>query len=126
MTIKNKFLILKSIVIVFTVFSLEAIAYSKESKIFYIDPVNGDDSNFGTINKPFRSFQTGLDTVSKRVNSGITGDKIYLRKGIYKQTESTKRALYNFNLKGTPKNQTIISAMPAAELVLIRKPCYTD
>jgi hypothetical protein len=112
-TIKNKFLILKSIVIVFIVFGLETIAYSKESKKFYIDPVNGDDGNLGTINKPFRSFQAGLDTVSKRVDFGITGDKIYLRKGIYKQTESTKRALYHFNLKGTPKNRTVISAMPA-------------
>ena len=114
MTIKNKFLMLKSLIMIaMIVFTFVTIAYSEESKVFYIDPINGVDNNPGTIDKPFKSFQTGLDTVSRRVNSGIRGDKIILRKGIYKQTKSTRRGLYHFNLKGTLDKPTIISAMPA-------------
>ena len=113
MPIKVKFLILKNVIVVVAVFAFVTIAYSKESKVFYIDPVNGANGNPGTIDKPFKSFQTGLDAVSRRVDSGITGDRIYLRKGIYKQTKSTQWGLYHFNLKGTLEKPTIISAMPA-------------
>ena len=83
---------------------------------FYVDAVNGNDDNIGSITTPFSTLNKALNVVSYRVNHGITSDKIYLRAGVYKNDgfSNQKRdyTLYNVNLKGTVTDPSVISAMP--------------
>ncbi len=96
--------------------SLNAFADNVQQKTFYVDAVNGDDNNEGTLSKPFKTLNTALKVVSDRVNDGIYSDKIYLRSGEYRNDgfSNAKReyTLYNVNMKGTATDLSVISAMP--------------
>lgn len=55
---------------------------------FYIDPTNGNDSNVGSLEKPFKTLTKAKDFV-KTVNSTMTGNiNIHLRGGDYQLSES--------------------------------------
>jgi hypothetical protein len=77
---------------------------------FYVDPANGSDLNLGTIEKPFQTIDKAMSVVSKRISKGIYSDKVFLRGGIYRKTSD--KTLYRLNLKGTPENFAVFSAMP--------------
>jgi len=47
---------------------------------YYVDVINGDDSNPGTLDKPFRTIQKARDTIRETNAKGIT---VYIRKGVY-------------------------------------------
>lgn len=55
---------------------------------YYIDPNNGNDSNIGSLEKPFKTLTKARDFV-KTVNSTMTGNiNIHLRGGEYQLSES--------------------------------------
>ena len=78
--------------------------------IFYVSPSKGDDANPGNIEKPFKTLDKALETVGNRVKKGIRSDKIYLRAGRYKKVSD--KTLYRLELKGTPDDLAVLSAMP--------------
>ncbi len=84
--------------------------------IFYVDAVNGNDNNRGSLSAPFRTFNKALKLVGNRVDHGVTSDKIYLRAGVYRNdgfsNQKRNYILYNVNLKGTETDPSVISAMP--------------
>lgn len=50
---------------------------------YYVDSVNGNDSNTGTLASPFRTIEKARDMV-RTINSNMTGDiYVYLRGGTY-------------------------------------------
>jgi hypothetical protein len=77
---------------------------------FYISVENGNDNNPGNIENPFKTLDKALNVVKKRVDRGIKSDKIYLRAGRYKKISDT--TLYRLELKGTPDDYALLSAMP--------------
>lgn len=77
---------------------------------FYVDPVRGNDGNPGNVNKPFRSLDKALLVVGQRVKRGVRSDKIFLRGGVYRK--ATDKTSYLLELKGTPDDYSLISAMP--------------
>ena len=78
---------------------------------FYVDPARGDDTNGGSVDRPFRTLSRALAVVDARVKQGIRADKIFLRAGVYRNdTTATK---WRLNLRGTPDDYAMISAMPA-------------
>jgi len=70
----------------------------------------GNDSNPGTLDLPFRTLDKALQTVAQRVQNGIFSDKIYLRAGTYRK--KSDKTLYHLKLKGTPDDYALLSAMP--------------
>lgn len=88
--------------------------------IFYVDAINGNDKNRGSITAPFKTLTKSLEVVSALVDKGITSNKIYLRGGIYRNDGFSKKpsernfTLYNVNLKGTSEDRSVISAMPCS------------
>lgn len=99
-----------------TVIILTALAlcsYTRNaSKEFYVDPVKGNDQDKGSVEKPFRSIDKALQVVAERVKRGELSDKIYLREGVYRK--ASDKTSYRLELKGTPEDYSIISAMPCA------------
>lgn len=83
---------------------------SSDQTSFYVDPAKGSDSNSGSIERPFASFDKALEVVSARVAKGMLSDTIYLRGGVYRK--STEKTSYQLNLKGTPEKYSVITAMP--------------
>lgn len=77
---------------------------------FYVDPAKGNDLNVGSIEKPFQTIDKAMSVVGKRVSEGIYSDKVFLRGGVYRKTFD--KTLYKINLKGTPENYAVFSAMP--------------
>jgi hypothetical protein len=77
---------------------------------FYISIGNGNDKNDGSIENPFLTIDKALNVVKQRVDRGIKSDKIYLRGGRYKKASDT--TLYRLELKGTPDDYALLSAMP--------------
>lgn len=77
---------------------------------FYVDPVRGGDANAGSIGAPFRSLQKALEVVRARSESGILSDKIFLRRGVYRN--SSTETVYRLRLKGRPGDEALISAVP--------------
>lgn len=58
---------------------------SGPASAYYVDPLNGDDDNSGTITHPYRTIQRARDKV-RTITSGMTSDiTIYLREGTYVQ-----------------------------------------
>jgi len=47
---------------------------------YYVDAINGDDSNPGTLENPFRTIQKARDTIRETNAKGLT---VYIRKGVY-------------------------------------------
>ena len=82
----------------------------KAPEKFYVDPQKGNDRNEGTIDKPFRSLDKALSVVGERVKAGQLSDKIFLRGGVYRK--ATSKTSYWLDLKGTPDDYAMISAMP--------------
>jgi hypothetical protein len=82
------------------------------SEKFYVDQQKGDDTNRGSLDKPFRSLDHALSVVARRVSEGIRSDKIFLRAGTYRK--ATEMTSYVLELKGTPDDYALISAMPCA------------
>lgn len=80
------------------------------SRDFFVDPQKGDDNNIGSVEEPFKSIDKVLQVVNNRVERGIHSDKIFLRGGIYRKNDN--KTLYHLNLKGTPSNYAMLSAMP--------------
>ncbi len=78
---------------------------------FHVDPARGNDAHDGSLGSPFRTLDHALEVVARRVEDGTRSDRIYLRAGVYRKTSN--RTLYRVNLKGTPANYALISAMPA-------------
>lgn len=77
---------------------------------FYVDPAKGNDMNDGSIEHPFNSIDHAMFIVGRRSAKGIYSDKVYLRSGIYHK--SSDKTLYRIDLKGTPENYAVFSAMP--------------
>ncbi len=65
---------------------------------FYVDPVRGDDTNDGSIGKPWKTVQYSV----RRLKPGVT---LYLRGGIYYETVHLTRS-------GTEESPIIIAAYP--------------
>jgi hypothetical protein len=87
-------------------------AASPGSRSFYVDPSKGSDRADGSLASPFQTLEKALAEVDSRVRTGIRSDKIYLRGGVYRNdTPLTKWLL---NLRGTPDDLAVLSAMPAA------------
>lgn len=80
------------------------------SNEFYVDPAKGNDANAGSIDQPFRSLDKALQVVGGRVKKGLLSDKIYLRGGVYRK--ASDKTSYFLELKGTPEDYSMISAMP--------------
>nr|WP_240343969.1 carbohydrate binding domain-containing protein [Paenibacillus sp. SYP-B3998] len=56
--------------------------------VFYVDPVNGNDSNSGTLNAPVKTIGKARDLV-RTVNANMAEDiVVYLRGGTYTQTNT--------------------------------------
>jgi hypothetical protein len=88
------------------------LAASPGSRSFYVDPAKGSDGADGSLASPFRTLERALAEVDSRVRRGIRSDKIYLHGGVYRnETQVTKWLL---NLRGTPDDPAVLSAMPAA------------
>ena len=84
----------------------EASADSSSSKVFYVSK-DGDDSNLGTINAPWR-------TIQKAANSLKAGETVYVREGIYSEfvkvnNSGTKEAGY-ITFKAYPGENPILDA----------------
>ncbi|WP_102692270.1 right-handed parallel beta-helix repeat-containing protein [Rummeliibacillus pycnus] len=84
----------------------EASADSPSSKLFYVSE-NGDDSNLGTINAPWR-------TIQKAANSLKAGETVYVREGIYSEfvkinNSGTKEA-GDITFKAYPGENPILDA----------------
>ena len=56
-------------------------AYPAYCSTYYVDP-NGNDSNVGDINHPFK-------TIGKGVSTAVAGDTVYVRRGTYTYTGSS-------------------------------------
>ncbi|MEF3302084.1 Ig-like domain-containing protein [Paenibacillus sp. GYB003] len=69
---------------------------SGPASAYYVDPVNGDDDNSGTLAHPFRTIQRARDKV-RTIASGMTSDiTVYLREGTYVQPYQIRsEKLYN-------------------------------
>lgn len=80
-------------------------------QIFHVDPAKGRDTQAGTVAAPFQSLDHALKVVAERVAAGVVSDRIYLRGGVYRKTST--RTLYRLDLRGTPADYAMISAMPA-------------
>lgn len=65
---------------------------------FYVDPVRGDDASVGSIDKPWKTMQHGVDQLG-------AGDTLYLRGGVYHETVYLTRS-------GTPEAPIRIAAFP--------------
>jgi hypothetical protein len=83
---------------------------ANRSEKFYVDPLKGDDGNKGTVEKPFKTFDKALLIVGERVKKGQLSDKIFLRGGVYRKM--SEKTSYWLDLKGTPDDYSLISAMP--------------
>ncbi len=83
---------------------------SKRATVFYVDPIHGNDQYEGSIRNPFQTIDKALSLVKERAAQGILSDTIYLRKGIYRK--KSEETLYRLELKGTPENFAVLSAMP--------------
>ncbi len=83
-------------------------------KIYYV-ATNGNDSNPGTISKPFRTIVRGSREIA-------SGDTLYIRAGIY--NEGMYHGLGNFSFRnGTPSAYTRYVAYPGEEKkVVIKNP----
>ncbi|WP_158560401.1 Ig-like domain-containing protein [Paenibacillus contaminans] len=58
-------------------------AQAAEQTAFYVSPIDGSDSNPGTLTQPFATIQKAREAV-RNVNSSMTGDiAVYLRGGNY-------------------------------------------
>jgi len=91
--------------------TLRADIYSDPSpQRFYVSNTQGSDYNTGSIEYPFRTLEKALQVVDIRVNNGFYSDKIFLRKGEYKQLST--ETIYRLNLKGTSEDRAVLSAMP--------------
>lgn len=66
---------------------------------FYIDATNGNDSNPGTFDKPFKTIQTGVYASSE-------GDTVYVRTGIYHETVSISKS--GITLTNQPGHNPVI------------------
>lgn len=107
MSIKiNSFVV---VTIILTVLALSAFKANRPAT-FYVDGVKGDDGNKGTIEKPFKTLDKALLVVGERVKKGQLSDKIFLRGGVYRK--ASKKTSYWLDLKGTPDDYALISAMP--------------
>ena len=91
---------------------IQVAAASPGSRSFYVDPAKGSDRADGNLASPFQTLERALTEVDSRVRSGIRSDKIYLRGGIYRNDTSVTKWL--LNLRGTPDDPAVLSAMPAA------------
>jgi len=85
---------------------------------FCVDPAKGDDTNRGSVDAPFKTLQHALELVDGRAKKGILSDKILLRAGVYKRAKPMgprggSRGLWMLNLRGTPRDHAVLSAMPA-------------
>jgi len=87
-------------------------AASPGSQSFYVDPDKGSDRADGSLASPFQTLEKALAEVDARVRRGIRSDKIYLRGGVYRNDTSVTKWL--LNLRGTPEDFAVLSAMPAA------------
>ncbi|MCF6270848.1 MAG: hypothetical protein L3J41_14120 [Melioribacteraceae bacterium] len=106
MNLKNVTLLLT---LISSLFFIQCTSSDREHT-YYVNPIKGNDLNTGSVAAPFKSLHKALAVVNDRVKSGALSDKIILRGGVYKSTKTS--TIYNLNLKGTPDNYTIISAMP--------------
>ncbi|MBN1673822.1 MAG: right-handed parallel beta-helix repeat-containing protein [Kiritimatiellae bacterium] len=82
---------------------------------FYVDAAKGGDENPGTLAAPFRTLRQALGVVNTRAAAGVRSDKIFLRGGVYKEEKPAKQGegLYQLNLRGTPADHAVLSAMPS-------------
>ncbi len=75
--------------------------------IFYVSP-SGNDTNQGTIDKPFK-------TIPKAITEAIAGDTIYVMKGIY---VSSSTILINSSKSGTFENPYHLYSFPGDTVIL--------
>ncbi len=82
---------------------------------FYVDPVNGSDTNAGSSLAPFQTIQHAQQIV-RGVNAGMTGDiLIWLHGGVYHLTNALS---FNQTDSGTGGHQVIYAAYPGDHPVL--------
>lgn len=86
------------------------LSLSLSAQPFYVDSEKGNDLNVGSIEKPFQTIDKAMLVISERISKGIFSDKVFLRGGVYRKTSD--KTLYRINLKGTPENYAVFSAMP--------------
>ena len=72
-------------------------------KAFYVAP-NGDDSNPGTLERPWRTIQKAADTL-------LAGDTVYLRQGIYAEHVRPKNS-------GQPGKEIAYLSFPGERVIL--------
>jgi hypothetical protein len=89
---------------------LASAAPSPGPRHFYVDPARGADANAGSIGAPFRTLPKALEVVRARSEAGILSDKIFLRRGVYRN--SSTETVYHLGLKGRAGDEALISAMP--------------
>jgi len=71
---------------------------------YYVEPVQGDDANDGTVERPWKTMQHGVRQLKP-------GDTLYLRKGIYYESVYLTRS-------GTEESPIVIAAYPGELPVL--------
>ncbi len=101
---------IQQIITFFLFFLILSVTAAGQGRSFYVDPAKGKDFYEGSLEEPFQTLDKALQTVSSRVAAGKYSDKIYLREGIYRKESA--QTLYHLNLKGTPDDFSLISAMP--------------
>lgn len=63
---------------ILTILSVFVMSSAGWAATYYVDATNGNDNNSGTLTKPFL-------TINKAATGAIAGDKVYVRKGTYKE-----------------------------------------
>ncbi len=107
----SKFFSMKKVYLVLFIFF---ISFSLPAATYYVS-TNGSNSNNGTINQPFASWQKAVDVA-------VAGDIIYIRGGVY-NTSGTQRTtgycgLFIQNKNGTSSNRISILAYPGEVPIL--------
>ncbi|WP_188006745.1 right-handed parallel beta-helix repeat-containing protein [Sporosarcina sp. ANT_H38] len=71
--------------------------------VYYVSP-NGDDSNFGTLEAPWKTIQKAADTLE-------AGEMVFIREGIYKEFVTIKKS-------GSKEGSILYKAYPGEQPVL--------
>src|SRR5262245_9960513 len=90
-----------------------AIGHDFLASTYYVDGAGGDDSNAGTLLKPFESINLGPQLL-------IPGDTLYLRAGTYSEP------LINNIPSGSSWSAPVTLAAYSGETVTLKPPAGTD
>lgn len=78
---------------------------------YYVDPQNGNDSNPGTLERPFKTIQQSIDVAGENENDG---NQIFLREGTYYPDRSIEINQYS----GTEEAFLTIQPLPGEQAII--------